>query len=163
MKTTIKTTEKRESQKLLFIYRSLIIIFIIFGIIFIGGTIQRLFFHTGVPNSSPTNTYQEAEGGQIFTGIGPNRVSTADFQPGMVIIYVTFMYYPEDRAFSEELVLRVTEFRQIIRDYFGSFPVSELKILSEDKIKAELLNQFNAILRLGQIEALYFSDFLVVE
>jgi len=80
----------------------------------------------------------------------------------MVILFVVFTYYPEDKAFSEELVLRVRDFRQIIVDYFGSFSVSELQGLDEEGIKKELLRRFNVILRLGQIETLYFGDFMVV-
>jgi flagellar basal body-associated protein FliL len=46
-------------------------------------------------------------------------------------------------------------------EYLGSLSVSELQMLGEENIKTELLRQFNAILRLGRIEALYFVDFLI--
>jgi flagellar basal body-associated protein FliL len=99
---------------------------------------------------------------QIFTGIGRIRVSTADPQPGMVIIFVLFEYNSGDRPFSEELALRVGEFRNIIREYVGSFSATELQQLSEETIKAELLRRFNQILRLGRIETLYFNDFMIL-
>jgi flagellar basal body-associated protein FliL len=128
----------------------------------IVGTIYGVFFHTSLPDPMRLTTSQKIGEGQTFTGIGRIRVSTADPQPGMVILFISFTYYPDDKAFSEELVLRVKDFRQIITNYFGSFSVSELQRLDEDSIKRELLRQFNAILRLGQIETLYFGDFMVV-
>jgi len=100
--------------------------------------------------------------GQTFTGIGLLRITTADPQPGTVIISVFFTYYPDDKAFSEELALRVMDFRDIIIKYIGSFSVTELQKQGEGVIKAELLHRFNAILRLGQIEVLYFRDFIIV-
>ena len=148
--------------RLLFIYRSLIICLVILGLIFIGGTIYGVFFHQRPPDNFQVTISEKVGEGQTFIGIGQLRVSTADPQPGMVIIYVSFIYYPNDKAFSEELVLRVKDFRQIIVDYFGAFSVSELQALDEDSIKIELLRRFNAILRLGQIETLYFGDFMVM-
>ena len=107
------------------------------------------------------NSEQNGQG-QTFTGIGRIRVPTADSQPAIVIIFVTFNYNPDDRAFSEELALRVKDFRAIITDYIGSFAAAELKKQDEESIKSEILRRFNAILRLGQIDTLYFSDFMVV-
>jgi flagellar basal body-associated protein FliL len=101
-------------------------------------------------------------GGQTFTGIGRIRISTADPQPGMVILFVSFVYNPGDKLFSEELVLKIKDFREIITDYIGSFSVEELQKQEEENIKLELLRRFNAVLRLGQIETLYFSDFMVI-
>jgi flagellar FliL protein len=100
---------------------------------------------------------------QVFTDIGQIRVSTADSQPGTVILFVSFMYPPEDKAFSEELTLKARAFREIIFNYIGSFSCDELRGQSEEHIKAELLLRINAILRLGQIETLYFSDFMIVQ
>ena len=101
-------------------------------------------------------------GGQTFTGIGRIRIPTADPQPGMVILFVSFIYNPEDKVFSEELVYKIRDFREIIEDYIGSYTVEDLQNQEEENIKLELLRRFNALLRLGQIETLYFSDFLII-
>ena len=145
-----------------YVYRGLIICIILLGLIFIGGTIYGVFFNSTPISSAPIKELQNSGKGQTFSGIGPLRVSTADPQPGMVILFVLFTYYPDDKAFSEELALRVKDFRDIIVSYIGSFSVVDLQKQGEDLIKAELLRRFNAILRLGQIEILYFSDFMIV-
>jgi len=135
------------------------------GLIIAGGTIYGVFFHTVPPGPEPnkrTGFLSEGVQGQTFTGIGRLRISTADPQPGMVILFVSFNFYPQDKAFSEELALRIRDFREIITGYIGSFSSVELQKQGEEGIKTELLRRFNAILRLGQIETLYFSDFMVV-
>jgi flagellar basal body-associated protein FliL len=121
-----------------------------------------VFFHKSTPSQVKPAAFRKTGEGQTFTGIGTIRVSTADTPPGMAVLFVSFIYYPEDKAFSEELALRVKDFRQIIVDYFSSFPASELRSLDEENIKSELLLRFNSILRLGKIEALYFGDFMII-
>jgi len=155
-------TRDRRSQLLLYVYRGLIGFLILLGFVFIGGTIYGVFFHQNSRNQVKSAASQKIGEGQTFTGIGTIRVSTADAQPGMVILFVSFTYYPEDKAFSEELVLRVRDFRQIIVDYFGSFSASELRGLDEDNIKSELLLRFNSVLRLGEIETLYLGDYMII-
>jgi flagellar basal body-associated protein FliL len=158
----MKLSAEGRQRLLSLVYRGLIGFLILLGVVFVGGTIYGVFFHKSPPNQVQTNVFQEAEEGQIFTGIGTIRVPTADAQPGMVVLFVSFIYYPDDKAFSEELALRVKDFRQIIIDYFGSFSVSDIRELDEDSIKKELLLRFNSILRLGQIRTLYFGDFMVI-
>ena len=158
----MKLSTGRQARILPYVYRGLIIFLIILGLIFIGGTIYGVFSQAAIPESKQNLTSQISGEEQTFTGIGRIRVATNDPQPGMVIIYVTFVYHPEDKYFSEELALRIGDFRNIIREYIGSFPIAELQQLGEESIRAELLRRLNAILRLGQIEFLYFSDFMIV-
>jgi len=152
----------RQSRILLSTYWSLIGLFLLLVLVLIGGTIYGVFFHRRSPNQVQSTVSKKVGEGQTFTGIGMMRVSTADPQPGIVILFVSFIYYPDDKAFSEELVLRVNDFRQIIIDYFSSYSVSELRGLDEDRIKMELLTRFNSVLRLGQIETLYFGDLMII-
>ena len=165
----MKSTGDRPLKLLFFVYRGFIVFLALLGLVFIIGTIYGVFFYNSPTNHFQMNAFNETEEGQIFTGIGLLRVSTADQkspladpQPGMVILFVSFIYNPNDKAFFEELVLRVRDFREIIVDYLGSFLVSELQMMNEESIKTELLHRFNAVLRLGQIESLYFSDFMIV-
>jgi flagellar basal body-associated protein FliL len=164
------------------VYRGLIICLIALGLVLAGGTVYGIFFLAARQGNrqavSGLGQSRQQTGGQgqtlTFTGIGRIRVPTraempafaADPpsvpQPGMALLFVTFVYSPDDRAFSEELALRVRDFREIITEYIGSFSAAELQRQSEEKIKTELLRRFNAILRLGQIETLYFSDFMIV-
>jgi flagellar basal body-associated protein FliL len=155
-------TRDRRSQLLLYVYRGLLGLLVLLGLIFIWGTIYGVFFHKNSPSQDKPTVSQKVGEGQIFTGIGTIRVSTADTQPAMVILFVSFIYYPDDKAFSEELALRVRDFRQIIVDYFSFFPVSELRGLDEESIKSELLLRFNSILRLGKIETIYLGDYMII-
>jgi len=159
----MKLTENEPNKVLPLIYRGLLIILIIIGLLFIGGTVYSVFFNKRgavLINNEYGKDNERKE--QTFSGIGQIRVSTADPQPGMVILFVAFTYNPDDKAFSEELVLRVRVLREIINDYFGSFSLEELQKTSEDTLKTELLQRFNGILRLGRIETLFFIDFMVI-
>ena len=161
----MKVKRDGRPQLLPYVYRGLFICLIVLGLILAGGTIYGFFFKNASPVQRPANpqSSNEANGrGQTFTGIGRVRVSTADPQPGTVILLISFIYYPEDRAFSEELALRVKDFREIISNYIGSFSVDELQNIGEETVKTELLRRFNAVLRLGKIESLHFSDFMIV-
>jgi len=146
-----------------FVYRSLMVCLVTLGIIIIGGTIYGVFFNLSPPDDNRNEpVLQGSSQQQIFTGIGQIRIPTADPQPGMVILFVSFPYYPGDRAFSEELALRLGDLREIIRDYIGSFSVAELQRQDEEIIREELLRRFNGILRLGRIQTLFFSDFMII-
>jgi flagellar basal body-associated protein FliL len=146
-------------------------------LLLIAGTVYGVFFHNTPPaprqtaavpaasGSGPpggTSAGQGHEEGQTFTGIGRIRISTNDPQPGMVILFVSFPYHPNDKAFAEELASKIGDFRDIIEKYIGSFSSAELQKQDEEVIKAELLRRFNMLLRLGQIEHLFFTDFMIV-
>jgi flagellar basal body-associated protein FliL len=99
----------------------------------------------------------------MFTGIGRFRVVTADTPPMTIVISIAFPYEPEDRAFAEELDSKVRDFRNITAAYFSAHTAAELRQANESLIKAEMVRQYNAILHLGQIEVLYFHDFMIIE
>jgi flagellar basal body-associated protein FliL len=56
----------------------------------------------------------------------------------------------------------VRELRSISADFIASLSAEELRRQDEEAIKGELLRCYNRILRLGRIETLYFSDFMVI-
>ena len=158
----MKQKEEKLDHLFTSIHRGLKVFLVLLGGIFVVGTIYGVFLRVNPKNHSGLTASSKVGEGQTFTGIGRIRISTIDESPSMIMLFVTFVYYPADKAFSEELALRVQEFRQITIEYFGSFSISEFQILSEDSLKTELLRRYNAILRLGQIEALYFSDFMLI-
>ena len=169
----MRSEKNVQFRMLSWLYRILLICLVVLGLVFISGTIYGVFFNV-VPstlnlqaNGSLNNEKGQTitaitKNEQTFTGIGRIRVSTADPQPGMVILSITFVYYPADKDFSEELALRIGDFRYIVVDFISSFSIKELHELSEETLKAQLLHRFNAVLRLGQIEALFLSDFLII-
>jgi flagellar basal body-associated protein FliL len=99
----------------------------------------------------------------IFTGLGRLRCPTAGPGPVLVILQASFPYFPGDRPFSEELVFRLRDFRSLTAAYFAALSPEELRSKGEDQVKAELLEKYNALLRLGRIETLYFNEYMVVE
>ena len=161
----MNSTGDRQLRMLSFTRHILIICLFLLVLVLIGGTVYGLFIHTGTISDKQNKQIivsERSEEGQTFTSIGRLRVPTVDTKPEMVILFVSFVYYPDDKTFSEELVLRVREFRTIIINYIGSFSATELHELGEDTIKIELLQRFNAILRLGEIKTLYLSDFMII-
>ena len=153
-------------QKILLICLFSLVIIIIFGTVY--GFF--LYFIPEVVNSNERRSndlinHQSSRDnlqGQTFTGIGQLRIPTADQQPGMLIIHVLFYYDPNDRVFTEELIFRIREFRDIISIYFNSYTIEELNLSNEETIKKDLLERFNSVLRLGKIDELFFSDFMII-
>ena len=98
-----------------------------------------------------------------FTGVGRIRAATTDARPATVIVSIAFPYDKTDVPFSEELAAKTREFRQVAVEFFSSYAGEKLRKTSEAELKAELLRRYNALLRLGKIEAVYFNDYLIVE
>ena len=165
MESVSKHSEDRKSWIIFKLYRFLVVCFISLGLIFVGGTIYGVFFlSSSLEHAKATvQNGQELGQGQTFTGIGPLRIPTADPQPGTVIIFTLFDYNPEDKAFSEELTLRIRDFREMLTEYIGSFSVNDLYNQGEEILKVEIMRRFNEILKLGKINTLYFSDFMIVK
>jgi flagellar basal body-associated protein FliL len=102
-------------------------------------------------------------GEAVFTNIGRIRVNAGEAEALMVILSISFPYFPQDKPFSEELASRVGELRSLSADYIASLSEEELRFRDEAEIKRELLRRYNRILRLGRIETLYFNDFMVMD
>ncbi|MDR2783422.1 MAG: flagellar basal body protein FliL [Treponema sp.] len=97
----------------------------------------------------------------VFSAIGRIRTFTADNQTA--IVSIMFPYNREDVPFTEELVSKIVDFRNITLAFFNNRSAEELRDLGEDAVKAELLNQYNGVLKLGRIPLLYFNDFMMIE
>jgi len=81
----------------------------------------------------------------------------------VIIISISFPYKADDRPFTEELASNLGKFRSIATNYFANLPRDSLSRLDEEQAKAEILRQYNALLRLGRIETLYFGDLMVMD
>jgi flagellar basal body-associated protein FliL len=151
------------------ISRILTVVALALALLLLGGTIYALAFRgkgekketaASAPGENPS---PETELDGMFTGVGRIRASTGAPEPATVILSIAFPYSPQDNAFSGELAARIGDFRSGAIDYFGSLSTEELRQKDDAVIKAELLERFNGMLRLGQITALYFSDYLIIE
>ncbi|MDR1353564.1 MAG: flagellar basal body protein FliL [Treponema sp.] len=149
--------------------RILGVIAIALALVLAAGTIYALVFRG--KGKQPGTAAPVPDGGaavqadfdNIFTGVGRIRASTGSPEPATVILSIAFPYSPQDLAFSEELAARIGDFRSGAIAYFASLSTEELRQKDEAAIKAELLGRFNALLRLGRITLLYFSDYLIIE
>ncbi|GHV81403.1 hypothetical protein AGMMS49944_31940 [Spirochaetia bacterium] len=161
-----------KNRGLQLVYRILLILALLLALVILGGTVYALAIRpkaaiTGraafKENGAPSSPASEAgiSDASIFTGLGRLRCPTA--KAGMVILQAAFPYYPGDRAFSEELASRIRELRNISAAYFAGMTMEELGRKSEADIKAELLAEYNGILRLGRIETLYFNEYMLIE
>jgi flagellar basal body-associated protein FliL len=110
----------------------------------------------------------------VFTAIGRLRARLApparqdkslatDAEGAAVIIAVEFPYDNSDRPFVEELSLNVGKFRAATIDYFASIPADGSLLKREQALKQELLSRYNALLYLGKIKELYFSEFMIID
>jgi flagellar basal body-associated protein FliL len=97
---------------------------------------------------------------RVFSGLGRMRIPLTD--SSIMILSIAFPYDAGDIAFTEELAVRVNELKALSNDYFTSLPAERLIQIDEEAAKREILRRFNAILRLGRIEVLYFSDMTVI-
>jgi flagellar basal body-associated protein FliL len=144
-----------------------IIVFLVF--IIAATTVWALMFRDR-PEEERTEVSREAAGGEAeehtFAGIGRLRAvlkKEPDKDGATVIIRVVFPYNAADAAFTEELVRNIGWFRETMSAYFAGMTGADPRLRDEAVIKAELLDQFNTRLRLGKIDQLYFSEFLLIE
>ena len=98
---------------------------------------------------------------RVFSGLGRLRIPLSN--SSIMILSVAFPYNAADIAFTEELAAKIGEFRDIAIGYFASLPADRLVIINEEIAKIEILKLYNASLRLGRIESLYFSDMLIID
>ncbi|MDR2097626.1 MAG: flagellar basal body protein FliL [Spirochaetaceae bacterium] len=115
--------------------------------------------------AAPTADGGESKPGQrIFMGMGRLRVRLAGPAGGnaAVVITIVFPYDDTDRAFVEELSLNVNKFRSLTVDYFEAIRADSPVLTDEQALKQNLLSRYNSLLRLGKIETLYFSEFMII-
>lgn len=98
---------------------------------------------------------------RVFSGLGRLRIPLDNST--IMILSIAFPYNANDIAFTEELAAKIGEFRNIANDYFSSLTADKLINIDEEAAKTEILRNYNTILRLGRIEALYFSDMIIID
>jgi flagellar basal body-associated protein FliL len=98
---------------------------------------------------------------RVFSGLGRLRIPLSN--SSTLVISIAFPYQHNDVAFTEELAVKINEFKAIAVEYFSSLPANRAANIDEEAAKAEILRRYNEILLLGRIETLYFSDMMVLE
>jgi flagellar basal body-associated protein FliL len=151
-------------------YRVVVALILVLAVVLITGSLYAAFRS---PNSGPLFRVGGGERGRgeavpaaevhIFSGIGRLRIPLAGEPSATIIIAISFPYPADDRAFAEELASRIGDFRSIASEYFAALSPEDAAALNEETAKADILKRYNALLRLGKIETLYFCDFMVVD
>jgi len=98
---------------------------------------------------------------RVFSGLGRLRISLSN--SSTLILSIAFPYPAQDTAFTEELAARISDFKSLAAGYFSALPADQITNLDEEAAKQEILTRYNAILRLGQIRTIYFSDMMVID
>jgi flagellar basal body-associated protein FliL len=146
------------------LWRILLALALVLALVIAAGTVYALALR---PQNAPQPVSDPAPplspDAAIFTGLGRLRCPTAGDKPGLVILQASFPYFPGDRPFSEELVSRLREFRSLTAAYFAAQSPEDLRRKDEAEVKADLLSRYNALLRLGRIQTLYFNEYMVIE
>ncbi|MDR2478543.1 MAG: flagellar basal body protein FliL [Treponema sp.] len=131
---------------------------------------SKPLFSTGAAaGRTPSGGSTRTGGGEVnvFNGIGRLRIPVAGHPSGggqvTLILSIAFPYPAADVPFTEELASHIGDFRSIAADYFASLPAAGFDSLDEEAAKAGILRRYNALLRLGQIDTLYFNDLMIVE
>ena len=160
-----------KEKKSFIVYRVLLLLVMFLMVLIASGSI---FAVLRPPNSAPLFSIGKKNAGikssangetNVFNGIGRLRIplESKGGKESTIIISIAFPYPPEDRPFTEELASKITNFRSITNDYFSSLPSAAFINFNEDTAKAEILKRYNAVLRLGRIETLYFTDLMILD
>jgi flagellar basal body-associated protein FliL len=157
----MKYNTEKSSSALIFIHRMLAGILILIILAIFAGTMFAIIFK---PNEKEIVEPIESQSDErIFTGIGRIRTKSAEPKSAAVVITIAFPYNPDDASFSEELASKVAQFRNETTRYFEAFTADELRQKTDDAIQRELLARYNALLRLGFIDVLYITDYMIID
>lgn len=164
------TNHKHKTDKIILLF--LLIVPVLLILVLAAGTVYALIFRA--PDAPPLYSFASEQAQKeapeavvlsptVYTGIGTIRTTTADKEPATVILSVSFPYKMQDISFTEELDLVVPRLRTVTEEYLSTFTAQKLRVQTEEKVKSDLLSRYNALLRLGKIELLYFEDFMIIE
>jgi len=154
-----------KEQRILLLIAATLFLIILFGtaIAFISGNAKP---GEGLRKKDPSPeslTKETANKTAVFSQIGILRCSTADEPPIPVVISLYFPYPADDRPFYEELSKKTQKLRILITDYIASYTSAELLNAGEQAIKENLVDIINTELVLGEIEFLYFAEYIFLE
>lgn len=176
-------------MKLKTLNKILIAVAAFIALVILGVTIAFFIESGGIPEAAyrradpaPQQVIVESgnagESVDAFTGIGRLRMfaksaagdgsgsrASSDGEDVVSVIVITpwFSYPAGNRALFEELSQKIMHIRSIFTDYFLSMTLDEIKAKGELRIKDELLEEINDSLVMGQIRAVYFSEYLFIE
>ncbi len=158
----MKRVNNKPSSVLVIIQRILIGILVLIFLAILAGTIYAIIAKSGSTEQEAIREAVQMDG-RVFTTIGRIRARSAEPNPAAVMITISFPYDIDDVSFSEELASKVEQFRSETIRYFQAYTADELRLKSDAEIQRELLILYNAVLRLGFIDALYITDYMIID
>lgn len=144
---------------------------ILLSLIFLCIILVSLFYFL-TSSSNNQNKYRKIDnpteiknsvGYSVFSDFGRLRTFTLD-NPQIPIVINPFLSYKTENTFLyEELCQKQRKIKSIILQYFNQKTKEQLFLMGEYQIKEEILNQINAELSMGSIQALYFEEYIFLE
>jgi len=157
--------ETSKTKALRTVYIVLLITAGVLAVVLLIGTVVGVAGRPDTPllggNEAQTQAASVHNDIRVFSGIGRLRIPLVN--SSVLILSIAFPYLASDIAFTEELAGKIAEFKTIATDYFAALPESQIIQINEDAAKADILNRYNSILRLGRISALYFNDMMILD
>jgi flagellar basal body-associated protein FliL len=126
-----------------------------------AGTAPATTGTVGATGAAGTGSTAALASNQAFASLGQLRAQTKD--GATVVVSIAFPYNPQDKAFAEELSGKLDSFRNITGSYFEGLEAAKINTSNDGGVKNDLLKLFNAQLRLGRLQALYFSDYMLLK
>jgi flagellar basal body-associated protein FliL len=158
------------------VFERILIIILLVAALFIGAvSLWAVVFRSGDERGVVNNTFEPDEGAAVresgqeilmYTGIGRLRAqlkAEGQITPPALIISPVFPYNGADKAFTEELASRLRDFRRVTLEYFSTLTINSADLSNDETLKAVLIARYNALLRLGRIETLFFTEFMLIE
>ncbi|GAB1432430.1 hypothetical protein MASR2M29_10550 [Spirochaetota bacterium] len=128
----------------------------------ISATVYAAFYNTRAKKLAREAVYSEFKTGYaVFDELG--RIRTKSMDGAIIVVDISFPYDDKERQFFEELHNSRSKLKAEAVDFFSSKQSEELNGATEGVIKAALRDRLNAILSLGTIDTLYFSEFSVIK
>lgn len=165
---------RREPVSLPTLVLAIVALFIVFVIA--SGTIwafaktghrpaSRNLMASGISRFAPAASGSGTSAGKLaeFGDIGLLRAATADKKIVTIVVQPYLSYPPSDVPFQEELVQKTRPIRAFMLNWFHSRTIKEIDKLGEANVKAALLEGVNAMLVLGKVSAVHFSEYIVIE
>ena len=131
-------------------------------IIIIAGTIFALAGKIGAGETAAGTPVPGYEEDRAFLDTGRLRIEleSDDGTTSVLVVKAALPYRKTDSAFREELVKNLPEIKSIITGVFSSMDSGEIQDKGEKALRQEVIDKINGILVLGELEEIYFEEFI---
>lgn len=153
-----KKEEKKDGKKNILLI-GVIILFIFLILLLIGGAVA--FFYLGFPGGAAGSSDDVVQDPEHQFTVENFIVNLADSEQRRFLkASMVFTYHEED--LQEELEGRKAQLRDMIIDILRNKKVAEIEEAgSTERIRSKIVSEVNEMLSEGEIEEVYFTEFIV--